>query len=203
MAQCDMRRAAIFSGSGAMKRRRWLNPFQRAGIHMRRTGIGRKLALGAQIAALMLGGSHAALALDKVRILIPVRAIDEAFSPFAVAKEKGYFEAEGYDVSLLAVGGSNESAIQVSAGNAEIGAASPGEALVGIQSGQLKIRYFYDLYYANIWSVAVLPDSPIKTLAELKDKKLGVQSMGSAGTTFARAFVHDAGLDSQKDITFL
>jgi len=49
----------------------------------------------------------------------------------------------------------------------------------------------------------VLPDSPIKTLADLKDKKLGVQSMGSAGTTFARAFVHDAGLDSQKDITFL
>src|SRR5260221_13392079 len=102
MAQCDMRRAGIFSGSGAMKRRRWLNPFQRAGIHMRRTGIGRKLALAAQIAALMLGGSHAALALDKVRILIPVRAIDEAFSQFAVAKEKAYFEAEGYDVSLLA-----------------------------------------------------------------------------------------------------
>src|SRR5580698_1337771 len=143
---------------------------------MRRTGIGRKLALAAQVATLMLGGSHAALALEKVRILIPVRAIDEAFSPFVVAKEKGYFEAEGY---------------------AEVGAASPGEAIVGIQSGQLKIRYYYDLYYANIWSVAVLPESPIKSLADLKDKKLGVQSMGSAGTTFARAFVHDAGLDSQ------
>src|SRR5258708_32438331 len=126
MAQCDMRRAAIFTGSGAMKRRRWLNPFQRAGIHMRRTGIGRKLALAAQIAALMLGGSHAALALDKVRILIPVRAIDEAFSPFAVAKEKGYFEAEGYDVSLLAACGTYDGRVQVAAGNAADGAAVPG-----------------------------------------------------------------------------
>jgi NitT/TauT family transport system substrate-binding protein len=170
---------------------------------MRRTGIGRKLALAAQVATLMLGGSHAALALEKVRILIPVRAIDEAFSPFVVAKEKGYFEAEGYDVSLLAVGGSNEAALQVSAGNAEVGAASPGEAIIGIQSGQLKIRYYYDLYYANIWSVAVLPDSPIKSLADLKDKKLGVQSMGSAGTTFAKAFVKEAGLDPAKDISFL
>ena len=170
---------------------------------MRRTGIGRKLALAAQVATLMLGGSHAALALEKVRILIPVRAIDEAFSPFVVAKEKGYFEAEGYDVSLLAVGGSNEAALQVSAGNAEVGAASPGEAIVGIQSGQLKIRYYYDLYYANIWSVAVLPESPIKSLADLKDKKLGVQSMGSAGTTFAKAFVKEAGLDPAKDISFL
>jgi ABC-type nitrate/sulfonate/bicarbonate transport system substrate-binding protein len=166
-------------------------------------GLGRKFALMAQVAILVFGGAQSARSLEKVRVLIPLRGIDEAFAPFVVAKEKGYFEAEGYDVSLLAVGGSNESAIQVSAGNAEIGAASPGEALVGIQSGQLKIRYFYDLYYANIWSVAVLPDSPIKTLADLKDKKLGVQSMGSAGTTFARAFVHDAGLDAQKDITFL
>jgi NitT/TauT family transport system substrate-binding protein len=170
---------------------------------MRRTGIGRKLALAALIAVLMLGGPDAALALDKVRILIPVRGIDEAFSPFAVAKEKGYFEAEGYDVSLLAVGGSNEAALQVSAGNAEVGAASPGEAIIGIQSGQLKIRYYYDMYYANIWSVAVLPESPIKSLTDLKDKKLGVQSMGSAGTTFAKAFVKEAGLDPAKDISFL
>jgi NitT/TauT family transport system substrate-binding protein len=144
-----------------------------------------------------------AAALEKVRLLIPVRAIDEAFAPFVVAKQLGYFEKEGYDVSLLAVGGSNESAIQISAGNGEIGAASPGEALVGMQSGKLDIRYFYSLYYANIWSVAVMPDSPIKSMADLKGKKLGVQSMGSAGTTFGRAFVTQAGLDPQKDISFL
>jgi NitT/TauT family transport system substrate-binding protein len=170
---------------------------------MSNIGFRGKLAVAAQIAALSLFGSSAAWSAEKVRILIPVRAVDEAFSPFVVAKEKGYFDAEGYDVTLLAVGGSNEAALQVSSGNAEVGAASPGEAIIGIQSGQLKIRYYYDLYYANIWSIAVLPDSPVKTLTDLKDKKLGVQSMGSAGTTFAKAFVKEAGLDPQKDISFL
>jgi NitT/TauT family transport system substrate-binding protein len=165
--------------------------------------FGRRLLWIAPVILFALGGVRSANALEKVRILIPVRTIDEAFSPFVVAKEKGYFAAEGYDATLIAVGGSNESAIQVSAGNAEVGAASPGEALVGIQSGRLGIKYFYGLYYSNIWSVAVLPDSPIKTLAELKGKKLGVQSMGSAGTTFGRAFVQAAGLDSDKDIAFL
>src|SRR5579871_6875066 len=97
----------------------------------------------------ILGGIQSASALEKVRLLIPVRSIDEAYSPFAVAKEKGYFADEGYDVTLVAVGGSNEAAIQVSAGNAEVGAASPGEALVGIQSGKLDVRYFYGLYYSN------------------------------------------------------
>jgi NitT/TauT family transport system substrate-binding protein len=167
------------------------------------SGFGRKLALAVPVAALLLSGGQSAWALEKVRVLIPVRNIDEAFSPFVVARDKGYFAAEGYDVTLIAVGGSNESAIQVAAGNAEVGAASPGEALVGIQSGKLDIRYFYDLYYANIWSIAVLPDSPIKTLTDLKGKKLGVQSMGSAGTTFGRAFVQAAGLDPQTDISLL
>jgi NitT/TauT family transport system substrate-binding protein len=166
--------------------------------------FGRRLLwAAASVIIFGFGGMQSASALEKVRLLIPVRNIDEAFSPFVVAKEKGYFAAEGYDVTLIAVGGSNEAAIQVSAGNAEVGAASPGEALVGVQSGKLDIRYFYGLYYSNIWSVAVLPDSPIKTLADLKGKKLGVQSMGSAGTTFGRAFAQAAGLDPQKDISFL
>ncbi|MDB5596505.1 MAG: putative exported protein [Hyphomicrobiales bacterium] len=161
------------------------------------------LAAAMAVSLAWCGALQSATALEKVRLLIPVRAIDEAFAPFVVAKQLGYFEKEGYDVSLLAVGGSNESAIQISAGNGEVGAASPGEALVGMQSGKLDIRYFYSLYYANIWSVAVLPDSPIKSMSDLKGMKLGVQSMGSAGTTFGRAFATQAGLDGQKDVTFL
>ena len=97
--------------------------------------FGRRLLwAAASVIVFGLGGMQSASALEKVRLLIPVRNIDEAFSPFVVAKEKGYFAAEGYDVTLIAVGGSNEAAIQVSAGNAEVGAASPGEALVGVQS---------------------------------------------------------------------
>ena len=163
----------------------------------------RRLVLSSAILAAVVCNVSAAHALEKVRVLIPVRNIDEAFSPFVVAKEKGYFADEGYDVTLIAVGGSNESAIQVSSGNAEVGAASPGEAIVGIQSGKLDIRYFYGLYYSNIWFVAVAPDSPIKSIVDLKGKKLGVQSMGSAGTTFGRAFAQAAGLNAETDISFL
>jgi NitT/TauT family transport system substrate-binding protein len=164
----------------------------------------RRRLIGAVVGiACSFGGAQGAIALEKVRLLIPVRNIDEAYSPFAIAKEKGYFAAEGYDVTLVAVGGSNEAAIQVSAGNAEVGAASPGEALIGIQSNKLDVRYFYGLYYSNIWSISVLPDSPIKTLGDLKGKRLGVQSMGSAGTTFGRAFAQAAGLDPDKDVSFM
>ena len=164
--------------------------------------LGAVLLIAAAAAAAAFPAAPAG-ALEKVRVLIPVRTIDEAFSPFVVARAKGYYAEEGYDVSLLGVSGSNEVAIQVSAGNAEIGTASPGEAVVGIQSGQLAIRYFYDLYYANIWSVVVVPDSPITTLADLKGRRIGVQSLGSAGVTFGRAFAAAAGLNPGTDIAFL
>ena len=163
----------------------------------------RTLIAAACVAAFSVADVSYAIALEKVRILIPVRSIDEAFSPFVVAREKGFFATEGYDVDLIAVGGSNESALQVASGNAELGAASPGEAIVGMQSGKLDIRYFYSMYYASIWSIAVVEDSPITSVAQLKGKRIGVQSMGSAGTTFGRAFAQDAGLDPQTDINFL
>jgi NitT/TauT family transport system substrate-binding protein len=167
--------------------------------------IATRVAAAGLVAAFALsaGAAHAA-DLEKVRALIPVKNIDESFSPFAVAKQLGYFKEEGLDVDLLAVGGSNEVAIQVAAGNGDVGAASAAQAVVGMQpSFNLDVKYFYDLYYKNIWSVSVPVDSPIKDVKELKGKKWGVASMGSAGVTYGRAFARSAGLDPQKDLAFL
>src|ERR1700709_2907445 len=74
-----------------------------------------------------------AAALEKIRALIPVRTIDESLAPFPVAKYLKYYEQEGLDVELLPVGGSNEVAIQIAAGNAELGAATPAQAVIGMQ----------------------------------------------------------------------
>jgi NitT/TauT family transport system substrate-binding protein len=151
-----------------------------------------------------LAGTADAQGLEKVRALIPVKNIDEAFSPFAVAKHLGYFKDEGLDVDLLPVGGSNEVAIQVAAGNGDLGAASAAQAVVGMQQAfNLDVKYFYNLYYKNIWAVSVPAESPIKEIRELKGKKWGVASMGSAGVTYGRAFARAAGLDPQKDVSFL
>jgi NitT/TauT family transport system substrate-binding protein len=130
--------------------------------------------------------------------------MDESYAPPIVAKYLGFYRDEGLDVDLLPVGGSNEVALQVGVGNGDIGAASPGQAIVGMQpQTDLAIRYFYDMLYSSIWLVSVPADSPIKTLADLRGKTLGVTAMGSAGITFGRAFVKAAGLDPATDINFL
>ncbi len=50
---------------------------------------GRRLLWAAAFVIIFgLGGTPNASALERIRLLIPVRTIDEAYSPFVVAKEK-------------------------------------------------------------------------------------------------------------------
>jgi len=155
-------------------------------------------------AALQPVNSASAQQLTKIHALLPIPNFDESFAPVAVAKQLGYFTEEGLDVTITPVNGSKEVAIQVSAGNADVGLASPADAIIGLQSGKnLDIRYFSNLYYQNIWPISVINSSPIKAVKELKGKKVGVLSMGSTGITFGRAYAKEAGLDPQTDVTFV
>jgi NitT/TauT family transport system substrate-binding protein len=166
----------------------------------------RRELLGVGAAAAMLPSLPAAGAaeLAPVKCIIPIPNFDESFAPFAVAKYVGYFKQEGLDVSFIMVRGSGEAAIQVSAGNADVAAASPVDAVIGLQPGKdLDIKFFYDVYYRNIWSIYVPEGSPIKNVAAVKGKKLGVIGMGSAGVPFGRAYVRAAGLDPEHDVSFL
>jgi len=162
----------------------------------------RALAVLATGLALVSGPVSAADV--KVKALMPAKLINEAFSPFSVAKYLGYFTEEGLDVELLAVGGSNEVALAVSAGAGDVGLASPGQALVGMQSPQsLNLKFFYEANYRSIWSVTVKPDSSITSIKDLKGKKVGMAAMGSAALTFGKALAAEAGLDPVKDISFI
>lgn len=155
--------------------------------------------------ALILWASVPASAADTpVKALIPAKLINEAFSPFTVAKYMGYFSQEGLDVTLLAVGGSNEVALAISSGAGDVGAASPGQALVGMQAPQaLNIKYYYEANYRSIWTVTVKPDSPIKSLSDLKGKRIGIAAMGSAAITFGKALTSEVGLNPNRDVSFL
>jgi NitT/TauT family transport system substrate-binding protein len=116
--------------------------------------------------------------LEKGRWLIAVRNIDEAFSIVLVAKQNVTSSPGAMMSRLIADGGSNKSAIQASAGNAEVGAASPGKTLVEIQSGNLDTCYFYGLIIRTSGQRRCCRS---KALADIEGKRLGVQSMGSAG----------------------
>jgi NitT/TauT family transport system substrate-binding protein len=161
-------------------------------------------AISAALAALILTTGAFAQTPAKMRVLFPIVAVDEVFAPVIVAKQMGYFKDEGLDVSLVPTNGANVALIQLAAGNGEVGLITPSLAVVGTQpSIGMRLTLFYNLYYQGIWSITVPEDSPLKTLAEIKGKKIGVIAMGSAGLTYGKAYLSKAGLDPNKDAIFI
>jgi NitT/TauT family transport system substrate-binding protein len=77
------------------------------------------------------------------------------------------------------------------------------EPLAIIRPQGVKAKFFYTAYQGNIYGIAVPADSPVKSIADLKGKRIGVTSMASAGVIVARALAKQAGLDPDKDISIV
>jgi NitT/TauT family transport system substrate-binding protein len=63
-----------------------------------------KSLLTALAGLVLLASPHNSYGAEHVRLLIPVKNIDESIAPFVVAKYLGYYEQDGLDVELVAVG---------------------------------------------------------------------------------------------------
>jgi NitT/TauT family transport system substrate-binding protein len=153
------------------------------------------------------GLAECAVADEKINVLLPQQNANEAIAPFIAAKYLGYLNKEGLDVDYILAAGSNEVAIQVATGNAPIGWASPAQAVIGMQESApapLDLRYFSSIEYRNIiWSISVPADSSIQSVEELKGKRIGLPALGSAGMNYGKAYLRAAGVNPDRDITFI
>jgi len=130
------------------------------------------------------------------------RTVSSAAAPFAIATKMGWFKQAGFSVELVPLPGSTDCVKLVGTGDLPYSLPSV-EPLASLRPQGLKAKVFYTAYQGNIYGPAVPADSPIKTLADLKGKKIGVQSMASAGAPVMRAIAASAGLDPDTDITLV
>ena len=122
------------------------------------------------------------------------RTVSSAAAPFAIATKLGWFEKDGIKVDLVPLPGSTDCVKLVA--TKELQASLPSvEPLAIIRPQGVKAKFFYTAYQANIYGIAVPADSPVKTIADLKGKKIGVTSMASAGVIVARALAKAAGMN--------
>jgi NitT/TauT family transport system substrate-binding protein len=162
---------------------------------MKRIAIACVLVLGALAAP-------AAAELRTVRVGWCARTVSSAAAPFAIAQKLGWFEKAGIRVELVPLPGSTDCVKLVATRDVQISLPSV-EPLAIIRPQGVKAKFFYTAYQGNIYGIAVPADSPVKTMADLKGKKIGVTSMASAGVVLARALAKQAGLDPDKDISIV
>jgi NitT/TauT family transport system substrate-binding protein len=162
----------------------------------------RSIALVALAAGLFAASASASAQTQTVRVGWCAKTISSAAAPYAIATKLGWFEKDGIKVEVVPLPGSTDCMKLVA--TKELQAALPSvEPLAIIRPQGVKAKFFYTAYQSNIYGIAVPADSPIKTVTDLKGKKIGVTSMASAGVIVARALVKQAGLDPDKDVSIV
>ena len=160
--------------------------------------IGR---FGAALAVLALAIAPAA-AETTVRVGWCARTVSSAAAPFAIATKLGWYKAAGISVQVVPLPGSTDCVKNVA--TKEVPYALPSMEPLAIIRGQgVKAKVFYTAYQGNIYGIAVPAESPIKSFADLKGKKIGVTSMASGGVIVARALAATNGLDPDHDINIV
>jgi NitT/TauT family transport system substrate-binding protein len=103
-----------------------------------------------------------------------------------LAENLGFFKEEGLEVESRYSTGGPQAAQIVASGGADIGEVTQEPSIEGHDKG-LRGKIFYTQFTRLIYNFAVPAQSPIHTLADLKDKKIGVSNMGSASVIVARS----------------
>lgn len=123
--------------------------------------------------------------------------------PFAIVMEKGYFKECGLDITgIIASPGGGTTIRNVLAGDLLYGEPSLAATVTAIQSGaEIKIISGNAHTVSDI-AFVTMPGSPIKSIKDLKGKRLGFTNPGSTTQALTLLLLEKAGL-AQTDVTMI
>lgn len=157
----------------------------------------RSILLPATLVLLL--ASTGAQANDKLTLLLDW-FINPDHAPLFVAEERGYFAAHGLDVEIIAPADPNDPPKLVAAGKADIAISYQPQLHVQVAAG-LPLTRFGTLIATPLNTLLVLEDGPVKSIADLKGRKVGY-SIGGFEDALLRAMLARHGL-SLDDITLV
>lgn len=154
--------------------------------------------------AICLGMSAGAQAADSNFTVALARntitAGEETFT-FAVPKQLGYFEEEKLKPTILQTDGSTAALQAVASGSADIGYASSASIAAAVDKG-VGLKAFGGITVQWPYFIGVPKDSAIKSISDLKGKRIGVISLASASYADLRANLKLVGL-TEDDVTVI
>lgn len=137
-----------------------------------------------------------------IRVGWCTKALSSAAAPWAIAIKQGWMAKAGITLTVLPTAGASD-CMKLVATKDYLLALSGIEALATMREQGVKMKIIYTAYRNYIFGIKVPIDSPIKSVSELKGRKVGVNSMGSNGVMVTRAMAANAGLDPVKDLSIV
>jgi NitT/TauT family transport system substrate-binding protein len=144
------------------------------------------------VAALCLVVAAPAMAED---ILVTQYKADPSGAPYGIALEKGFFKKAGLDVTGIVAGAGGGSSVRnAMATDLGYGDVTAAPVIAAAAQGQdVKIVSITSRSLADLVLI-VMPNSPIKTPADLKGKKFGISNPKSLGEMMGVLVMEKAGL---------
>jgi len=143
--------------------------------------------------------ARAAVAPASLRIAYP--APTASFLPLWTAQDAGFFKKHDLAVEVIQVGSSTRGMAALLAGQIDILAGGGTGGLVAQLQGFTDLAVFGTNVHTWVFSVYTAP--AIKTVAELRGKKLGVTRFGGTLDFAARYFLKSQGLEAGKDVALI
>ena len=123
------------------------------------------------IAALLPLPAQAATTAQKLTVILDW-FVNPDHAPLIVAKEKGFFAERGLDVELIAPADPNDPPKLVAAGKADLAVSYQPQLHIQVAEG-LPLTRIATLVATPLNSLVVLEDGPVKSIADLKGRKIG------------------------------
>ncbi|MEU8247677.1 ABC transporter substrate-binding protein [Nonomuraea sp. NPDC048916] len=130
-------------------------------------------------------------------------------APLFIAIERGFFKEQGLTVKTEAIQAPQAVLPKLANGSMDVVLGSYATILTIQSTGSEKFKYIADSYQgaAGAFGVMVGKDSPVKTVADLKGKKIGVNSLAGLGVLTMNPHLKISGLkpppDPNKDVTYV
>ncbi|HEY1719624.1 MAG TPA: ABC transporter substrate-binding protein [Magnetospirillaceae bacterium] len=153
------------------------------------------------LAALGLGllAAAPASANEKLTVMLDW-LVNPDHAALVVAQEKGYFADEGLDVDLIAPADPNDPPKMVAAGKADLAVDYQPQLLIQVNEG-LPLTRIATLVSTPLNCLMLLDSSPIKSIADLKGKKVGFSVSGFEDALLGTMFEKNG--ISLKDVTLI
>ena len=168
-----------------------------------RVATKRKWAARAAAGACVVGLScSAAMARDLKEVILGMPTnINVQQGTITAAMELGYFAEEGLAVKMQDFQGAAIVIPQVGTKSILIGSGGGDPLVVSTASGRapMPVKFFYNQQRSYAWEFVVPDASPIKSIADLKGKTVGVGSLSNSHMPVTRLIMKENGLKLTED----
>ena len=123
-------------------------------------------------------------------------------SAMFAAEMLGFFKDENITLETVQFDGTGVLLPQMANKSITIGYPIPDLLITSHDTGKdpLPLKFFYNVTRLYNWQIVVPENSPIKTLTDLKGKKIGVVALSTGNVPVTRSMLREAGLNPGTDV---